>query len=80
MRLFQWKAPGYVDTVLTPWDSLKYYLRFLEVGLVTIDPHTGEIKAWVGGINHTYFKYDHVVKGKRQVGSTFKPFVYRRSG
>jgi len=76
MRLFQWKAPGYVDTVLTPWDSLKYYLRFLEVGLVTIDPHTGEIKAWVGGINHSYFKYDHVAKGKRQVGSTFKPFVY----
>ncbi len=76
MRLFQWKAPGYVDTVLTPWDSLKYYLRFLEAGLVTIDPHTGEIKAWVGGINHTYFKYDHVAKGKRQVGSTFKPFVY----
>ena len=76
MRLFQWKTPGYLDTVLTPWDSLKYYLRFLEVGLVTIDPHTGEIKAWVGGINHTYFKYDHVAKGKRQVGSTFKPFVY----
>jgi penicillin-binding protein 1A len=76
MRLFQWKAPGYIDTVLTPYDSLKYYLRFLETGLVTIDPHTGEIKAWVGGINHTYFKYDHVAKGKRQVGSTFKPFVY----
>ncbi len=76
MRLFSWDPPGYVDTVLTPWDSLKYYLRFLEVGLVTIDPHTGEIKAWVGGINHTYFKYDHVAQGKRQVGSTFKPFVY----
>ncbi len=76
MRLFQWKPPGHIDTVLTPWDSLKYYLRFLEAGVVTIDPHTGEIKAWVGGINHTYFKYDHVAKGKRQVGSTFKPFVY----
>ncbi len=76
MSLFQWEAPGYRDTVLTPWDSLKYYLRFLEVGLVTLDPHTGEIRAWVGGINHTYFKYDHVAKGKRQVGSTFKPFVY----
>lgn len=76
MRLFQWEAPGYRDTVLTPWDSLKYYLRFLEVGLLTLDPHTGEVRAWVGGINHTYFKYDHVAKGKRQVGSTFKPFVY----
>lgn len=76
MRLFSWDPPGYVDTVLTPWDSLQYYLRFLEVGLVTIDPHTGEVKAWVGGINHAYFKYDHVVQGKRQVGSTFKPFVY----
>ncbi|GIV25260.1 MAG: penicillin-binding protein 1A [Bacteroidia bacterium] len=76
MRLFTWVPPGYKDTILTPWDSLAYYLRFLEVGLVTIDPHTGEIKAWVGGINHTYFKYDHVAQGKRQVGSTFKPFVY----
>ncbi len=76
MRLFTWDPPGYKDTVLTPWDSLAYYLRFLEVGLVTLDPHTGEIKAWVGGINHTYFKYDHVGQGKRQVGSTFKPFVY----
>ncbi|MCS6895413.1 MAG: PBP1A family penicillin-binding protein [Bacteroidia bacterium] len=76
MRLFTWQSPGYIDTVLTPWDSLAYYLRFLEVGLVTIDPHTGEIKAWVGGINHTFFKYDHVAQARRQVGSTFKPFVY----
>ncbi|MEN3040006.1 MAG: PBP1A family penicillin-binding protein [Bacteroidia bacterium] len=76
MRLFTWQSPGYIDTVLTPWDSLAYYLRFLEAGLVTIDPHTGEIKAWVGGINHTFFKYDHVAQARRQVGSTFKPFVY----
>lgn len=76
MRLFRWEAPGYVDTVLSPWDSIVYYLRFLEVGLVTIDPHTGEVKAWVGGIDHTYFKYDHVIQSRRQVGSTFKPFVY----
>lgn len=76
MRVFSWKAPGYIDTVLSPWDSLAYYLRFLEVGLVTLDPHTGEIKAWVGGINHAYFKYDHVIQARRQVGSTFKPFVY----
>ncbi|MCS7297592.1 MAG: PBP1A family penicillin-binding protein [Bacteroidia bacterium] len=76
MRLFTWKSPGYVDTVLSPWDSLAYYLRFLEAGLVSIDPHTGEVKAWVGGINHTFFKYDHVIQARRQVGSTFKPFVY----
>ncbi|MCX7606188.1 MAG: PBP1A family penicillin-binding protein [Bacteroidia bacterium] len=76
MRLFSWDPPGYIDTTLTPWDSLRYYLRFLEAGVVTIDPHTGEIKAWVGGINHTYFKYDHVAQARRQVGSTFKPFVY----
>ncbi|MCX8112221.1 MAG: penicillin-binding protein [Bacteroidia bacterium] len=76
MRVFTWQPPGYIDTILTPWDSLVYYLRFLEVGLVTLDPHTGEVKAWVGGINHTFFKYDHVIQAKRQVGSTFKPFVY----
>lgn len=76
MRLFSWRPPGYIDTVLSPLDSLAYYLRFLEAGVVTIDPHTGEIKAWVGGINHNYFKYDHVIQSKRQVGSTFKPFVY----
>ncbi|MCS6790583.1 MAG: PBP1A family penicillin-binding protein [Bacteroidia bacterium] len=76
MRVFTWEPPGYKDTIMTPLDSIIYYLRFLEAGLVSIDPHTGEIKAWVGGINHTFFKYDHVVQSKRQVGSTFKPFVY----
>ncbi|MCS7162631.1 MAG: PBP1A family penicillin-binding protein [Bacteroidia bacterium] len=76
MRIFSWTPPGYKDTLMTPWDSLIYYLRFLEAGLVTLDPHTGEIKAWVGGINHTFFKYDHVLQAKRQVGSTFKPIVY----
>jgi penicillin-binding protein 1A len=57
-------------------DSLNYYKRFLHAGLVSMDANTGAIKAWVGGINHKYFKYDHVRQGKRQPGSTFKPFVY----
>lgn len=76
MRLFSWKNPNGIDTVLRPIDSLRYYLGFLEAGVVTIDPHTGYVKAWVGSINHHYFKYDHVAQGKRQVGSTFKPIVY----
>ncbi|MEM6269060.1 MAG: transglycosylase domain-containing protein [Bacteroidota bacterium] len=75
MDLFNW-AGEVKDTTLTPWDSLKYYARFLETGFVSIDPSNGHVKAWVGGINHKYFKYDHVFQGKRQVGSTFKPFVY----
>jgi penicillin-binding protein 1A len=74
MALFSWE--GEVDTVMTPWDSLKYYARFLETGMVSIDPRTGAVRAWVGGINFSHFKYDHVAQGKRQVGSTFKPFVY----
>lgn len=74
MQLFSWD--GEIDTVMSPLDSIKYYSRFLETGLVSIDPTNGHVKAWVGGINYKYFKYDHVAKGKRQVGSTFKPFVY----
>jgi penicillin-binding protein 1A len=74
MKVFTWN--GEVDTTLTPIDSIKYYKAFLQSGLMSMDPHTGEIKAWVGGINYKYFKYDHVKQGKRQVGSTFKPFVY----
>ncbi len=75
MDLFNWDRP-IKDTVISPWDSLKYYARFLETGFMAIDPTNGHIKAWVGGINHRFFKYDHVYTGKRQVGSTFKPFVY----
>ena len=75
MDLFSWQGE-IKDTLMSPWDSLKYYARFLETGFMSIDPSNGHIKAWVGGINHKYFKYDHVYKGKRQVGSTFKPFVY----
>lgn len=74
MRIFTWK--GERDTLFSSMDSLNYYKRFLNTGFMSMDPHTGEIKAWVGGINHKYFKYDHVRQGKRQPGSTFKSFVY----
>lgn len=74
MKVFSWK--GEIDTIMSPNDSIKYYKFFLRSGLLSIEPQTGHIKAWVGGINHKYFKYDQVQQGKRQVGSTFKPFVY----
>ncbi|MGZ4091140.1 MAG: transglycosylase domain-containing protein, partial [Bacteroidia bacterium] len=67
---------GEVDTTMTPFDSIKYYKGFLQTGFMAIEPQTGYVKAWVGGINHKHFKYDHVKVSKRQVGSTFKPFVY----
>lgn len=74
MTVFDWK--GAKDTVMSPWDSIRYAKYFLHAGFMSMDPHTGEIKAWVGGINHKFFKYDHVKEGRRQVGSTFKPFIY----
>ncbi len=74
MRVFTWK--GERDTVMTPLDSIRYYKHFLQSGLMAMEPQTGAIKAWVGGINYKYFQYDHVGQGARQVGSTFKPFVY----
>ena len=74
MKIFTWK--GDRDTLMTPADSIKYYKYFLHSGLMSMEPQTGHIKAWVGGINNKHFKYDHVEQGKRQVGSTFKPFVY----
>jgi penicillin-binding protein 1A len=67
---------GEIDTTMTPYDSIKYYKSFLQTGFMALEPQTGYIKAWVGGINHKHFKYDHVKVSKRQVGSTFKPFVY----
>ncbi|MCW3076257.1 MAG: penicillin-binding protein [Bacteroidetes bacterium] len=67
---------GDVDTLMTPFDSIKYYKGFLQTGFMAMEPQTGYVKAWVGGINHKHFKYDHVKVSKRQVGSTFKPFVY----
>jgi len=74
MRVFSWR--GEIDTTLSPIDSIRYYKSFLQCGFMAMEPQTGYVKAWVGGINHTHFKYDHVKVGKRQVGSTFKPFVY----
>ena len=79
MRIFSWKAEenNYeVDTIMTPFDSIRYYKSFLQSGLLSIEPETGFIKAWVGGANIDHFAYDHVRLGKRQVGSTIKPFVY----
>jgi penicillin-binding protein 1A len=67
---------GDIDTTMTPWDSIRYYKSFLHTGFISIEPTTGFVKAWVGGVNHRHFKFDHVKVGKRQVGSTFKPFVY----
>jgi penicillin-binding protein 1A len=75
MRVFSWER-GEIDTLMSTMDSLRYYKKFLQTGFVSMDPHTGHIKAWVGGIDHKYFKFDHVKQGKRQPGSTFKPFVY----
>jgi len=74
MKVFSWK--GEIDTVMTPMDSIRYYKSFLQSGLMSMDPHTGYIKAWVGGIDYEHFAYDHVRQSRRQVGSTFKPFVY----
>jgi penicillin-binding protein 1A len=77
MRLFSWN--GNIDTMLSPMDSLKYTKQILHTGFMSFEPQTGHIKAWVGGINHTHFQYDHVnKKATRQVGSTFKPLVYAR--
>jgi penicillin-binding protein 1A len=74
MRIFTWK--GERDTVMTPYDSLRYYKWFLNAGFMSMEPQTGYVRAYVGGIDYRYFKYDNVKYGKRQVGSTFKPFVY----
>lgn len=78
MTVFTWN--GERDTVMSTLDSLKYYKQILHAGFMSMDPHTGHIKAWVGGINHRFFQYDHVnTTANRQVGSTFKPFVYARA-
>ena len=74
MTIFSWK--GEIDTVMTPIDSMKYYKSFLRPGMMSMDPLNGHIKAWVGGMNYKHFQYDMVKLGKRQIGSTFKPFVY----
>lgn len=74
MNIFSWK--GEIDTIMKPIDSMRYYKSILHTGMMSMDPQTGHVKAWVGGINMRHFQYDHVKQGKRQVGSTFKPFVY----
>ncbi|MCH8903341.1 MAG: transglycosylase domain-containing protein [Bacteroidetes bacterium] len=75
MKIFTFN--GERDTLMSPWDSIKYHKQILQTGFMAMDPKTGHIKAWVGGVNYKYFQYDHVNQNsKRQVGSTFKPFVY----
>lgn len=74
MTVFSWD--GEIDTIMKPMDSMRYYKSFLHPGMMSMDPQTGHVKAWVGGMNYRHFQYDHVNQGKRQVGSTFKPFVY----
>ena len=74
MKIFSWK--GYIDTIMTPRDSILYYKGFLRSGMMSMEPQTGQVKAWVGGVDIKHFQYDHVYQGARQVGSTFKPFVY----
>ena len=77
MTIFSWH--GDRDTLFSSMDSMRYYNRFLQAGMMAMDPQTGEVRAWVGGIRHKYFKFDHVRQGTRQPGSTFKPFVYGKA-
>jgi penicillin-binding protein 1A len=74
MKIFSWK--GEIDTVMTPLDSINYYKHYLRTGMMSMEPQTGHVKAWVGGIDYRHFQYDQVYQGARQAGSTFKPFVY----
>ncbi|WP_339626320.1 transglycosylase domain-containing protein [uncultured Maribacter sp.] len=77
MTVFDWKsATKEKDTILTPMDSIRYYKAFLKTAMMSMEPQTGHVKAWVGGINYKHFQYDNVIQGARQAGSTFKPFVY----
>jgi len=74
MKVFSWQ--GEIDTLFSPMDSIRYYKKFLQAGFMGMNPHNGHILAWVGGINHKYFEFDHVRQGKNQPGSVFKPIVY----
>jgi penicillin-binding protein 1A len=74
MQIFSWK--GMIDTTMTPTDSIRYCKSFLRTGFMAMDPRTGHVKAYVGGIDYNYFKYDMVTTGRRQIGSTMKPFLY----
>lgn len=75
MKVFSWEK-GEIDTIMTPWDSIKYHKNFLRAGFMAMNPVTGHVKAYVGGPNFSFFQYDMVTKGKRQIGSTIKPFLY----
>lgn len=74
MSVFSWE--GDIDTMMTPIDSIRYYKHFLQAGMMSMNPKNGHVMAWVGGINYRNFQYDHVMQSKRQIGSTFKPFLY----
>lgn len=74
MVVFSWK--GNIDTIMSPYDSIRYYKYFLQAGLMSVESRTGYVKAYVGGIDQQFFQFDHVTQAKRQVGSTFKPFLY----
>lgn len=76
MVVYDWKTGGEMTRYWSPLDSLNYYKRILRAGMMSMNPYTGHIKAWVGDLNYEFFKYDHVKQGRRQPGSTFKPFVY----
>ena len=77
MTVFDWNSDTQEkDTVMTPLDSIRYYKTFLRTAMMSMEPQTGHIKAWVGGLNYKHFQYDNVFQGSRQAGSTFKPFVY----
>ena len=74
MSIFSWNSD--IDTIMTPIDSIRYYKHFLQAGMMSMNPKNGHVMAWVGGINYRNFQYDHVMQSKRQIGSTFKPFLY----
>jgi len=74
MRVFSWK--GERDTIMSPMDSIRYYKHFLRASMMSMEPQSGHVKAWVGGFNYKHFQYDQVKQGRRQIGSTFKPFLY----
>ncbi len=77
MRVFDWNSDAREkDTIMTPLDSIRYYKTFLRAALMSMEPQTGHVKAWVGGTDYRHFQYDNVIQGSHQVGSTFKPFVY----
>ncbi|QWX83656.1 transglycosylase domain-containing protein [Cellulophaga sp. HaHaR_3_176] len=77
MVVFDWNSEGQErDTIMTPLDSIRYYKSFLRTAMMSMEPQTGHVKAWVGGLNYKHFQYDNVIQGARQAGSTFKPFVY----